>query len=409
MMKVLFVCGASVSGGTLRCPGWVRGMLPHFDDTIEVTILSDTGSAEQGAQTLTVDGKAVGLIPAGLWNAPDRFAPIAKDADVIVVFGTESAYTLPVMRLSRDAGALEKTVLFAQGMACACAKHYAEGVPERIVRRKTFRDLLRRVNIRTEQKRMEARAADEREAIAMTRHFMGRTTFDHAVLRMYNPDAAYYKCNDIMRSGFYEGQWRYDACEPHRIFVSQYYYPLKGFHYLLEAASLLIQKYPDLTIAAAGYNPILREDMQNEAKDSSYIRYVKELVRRYGLAGHIELCGMLDEEHMKAEYLKANVFVLPSTIENSPNSLGEAMLLGVPCVAADVGGVSDFADHRREAYLYPSSAAYLLAHYIDRLFADPSDAARLGANAKKRAEADYDRDANIRTLQDAFRAIAQKK
>ena len=55
----------------------------------------------------------------------------------------------------------------------------------------------------------------------------------------------------------------------------------------------------------------------------------------------IEFLGRLSAEGMKQAYLDANVFVMPSTIENSPNSLGEAMLLGVPCVAADVGGVAE--------------------------------------------------------------------
>ena len=406
-MKLLFICGATVCDGALKCPSWVRGIISCIGD--DVTIFSADHSGNE-AITLPVGEKAVRLYPKQLWDVADRFGGAVKreSADVIVIFGTESAYTLPVMKLCEAAGVLDKTALFAQGLACACAKHYAEGVPAKVIRRWTFRDLLRRENIKTEQKRMEMRVDAERKAIALTRHFIGRTTMDRAVCAMLNPRASYYRCNDLLRSSFYEGQWCCDRCEKRRIFISQYYYPLKGFHYLLEAAALLKKKYPDLRIAAAGYNPILGSAAKNELKDSSYIRYIKSLVRQYDLQEHIELLGVLDEQRMKEEYLKANVFVLPSTIENSPNSLGEAMMLGVPCVAADVGGVSDFAAHQTDAFLYPSPATYLLAHYLDRVLSDPEEAVRIGENGRKRAAADFDRKTNIQSLQDAFRTIAKK-
>ena len=407
-MKLLFICGASVQDGALKCPSWVRGMLAFLGDE-KVTILSSEFSGSESL-TLTVDDSSVGLYPKQLWDDAERFSAVVKreQADVIVIFGTESAYTLSALKLCAAADILDRTALFAQGLACACFQHYAEGVPERVVRRWTFRDLLRRENIRAEQKRMQARSDAEKQAIALARHFIGRTTMDRAVSALIHPQIAYYRCNDLLRTAFYEGQWRYDRCEKRRIFISQYYYPLKGFHYLLEAASLLIKKYPDLRIAAAGYNPILGSVAKNELKDSSYIRYLKALIRRYDLQEHIELLGVLDEERMKAEYLRANAFVLPSTIENSPNSLGEAMMLGVPCITSDVGGVSDFATHREDAYVYPSSATYLLAYYLDKVFSDPEEAVRLGENARKRAASDFDREKNIEALRGAFNQIAKK-
>lgn len=407
-MKLLFVCGAAFTDDTLRCPSWIRGIIPLLDSEYKVTLLSVDAAADVPRE-LTVGKTTVRWIPKNLWKSAELFAAVAakESADVIVLFGTESRHSFEALQLCKAAGLLDKTVMFAQGMAKACAVHYAEGVPAKVVGHWTFRDLLRRTNIRREQQMMEARAEDERQIITTARHFIGRTTMDQAIIRMYRPDAAYYKCNDVLRGAFYEGAWQYERCKKHRIFISQYYYPLKGFHYLLEAASMLKDKYPDLVIAAAGYNPIRQSTVKKEMKDSSYIWWIKSLIRRYGLHDNIELLGELNEEQMKEEYLKANVFVLPSTIENSPNSLAEAMMLGVPCVASDVGGVSDFADHRQDAYLYPASATYLLAYYLDTLFADPAAAAQLGANGKRRAEREYDPRTNIDTLQRTFTTIAE--
>ena len=66
----------------------------------------------------------------------------------------------------------------------------------------------------------------------------------------------------------------------------------------------------------------------------------------------------------------ADLFCLPSACENSPNSLGEAMLTGTPCVATFVGGVPSVLDNGKEGILVPSNDPAMMASAIDRLFMD---------------------------------------
>ena len=82
----------------------------------------------------------------------------------------------------------------------------------------------------------------------------------------------------------------------------------------------------------------------------------------------VTFLGSLSGKQMKENYLKANVFVLPSTIENSPNSLGEAMLLGLPCAAADVGGVTDMLESGSEGIVFQGTAPYMLSDAIEKIF-----------------------------------------
>lgn len=403
-MKLLFVCGAKNADGALKCAPWIKSLAANLSDEFELTIATHEAEPEAPV-TLTVGARQVTLCGCyKLIGDQNGLAPY----DAIVLFGTDNLYTRDVLKVCKERGILDKAAVFAQGILYPCALHYAEGVPARVIKRYTFRDLLRRQNIKQEQKLLFRRAEAEREALALTKNFIGRTTIDKAVLRLYNQNAAYYRCNDVLRDPFYEGEWSYASCEKHRIFVSQFYYPLKGFHYLIEAANLLKGKYPDLKIAAAGYDPIQKPLPQKELKDSSYIRYIKSLISRYGLSENIVLLGTLDEQRMKEEYLKANVFVMPSTIENSPNSLAEAMALGVPTVASDVGGVTDFAQHKTEAYIYPSSAVYLLANYIDSVFSDKEKTEAMARNGRARALREYDKKRNIAAFENALKKTAQK-
>ena len=112
---------------------------------------------------------------------------------------------------------------------------------------------------------------------------------------------------------------------------------------------------------------------------------------------------------MKQAFLSANVFVLPSVMENSPNILGEAMLLGLPCIAADVGGVSSMLHAPEEGLLYQSSAPYVLAQDICQIFAMKAEAAVMGAAAQARAQKNHAPETNLRSLLTIYATLAAHK
>jgi glycosyltransferase involved in cell wall biosynthesis len=410
MKRVMFACSGEIQNDTLSCGSWIEAIALGLRSSFEIVFLArtpdDSGvthrSVRVGGVPFSVHFAGAAPIPELVHSAVQMERP-----DVVVIFGTESDASHRFTDAMEQEGLLDHTVAFAQGFASIWAKHFTEGLPERVVRRNTVRDLIRRDGLRAQVRNFERRGEREIAMLKKVKHYIGRTEFDYAVLRLANPDCAYYKCSDVMRPAFYERQWTYGACVPHSIFVSQYYYPVKGFHYLLEAASYLKPKYPDLSIVAAGYNPIRKSFAQREWKDSSYIRYLKTLACRYGLQDCIHPIGPQSAEEMAKQYCLANVYAMPSTIENSPNSLAEAMLLGVPSVAADVGGVAELAAYGKEARVYPSSAPYLLAYHIDRVFADPKAAEQLGRNGRARALIEYDRETNWNALKHAFSAIAE--
>lgn len=326
--------------------------------------------------------------------------------DVIHIWGTEYSHTLAMVNAAERAGLLDRVVISIQGMCSMIARHYSEGIPREVAGSYTFRDFVRRNNILGQQKVFALRGELERKALQKVSHVMGRTNWDRACLESINPKLHYHFCNETLRQPFYQDKWSYETCRKHRIFASGCSYPVKGFHYLLEAFAQILEKYPDATLAVPGKDFREVNSLKKRLREGSYDRYLRRLAAQYHLEDKVEILGGLSAEQMKEQYLLANAFALPSTVENSPNSLGEAMLLGVPCVAADVGGVSMMMEHGQEGFVYQSTAPYMLAHYLDRVFSKEDAAAELGQAAAVHARQTHDPRKNLEDLLEIYEALA---
>ncbi|MDD4350420.1 MAG: glycosyltransferase, partial [Opitutales bacterium] len=75
-----------------------------------------------------------------------------------------------------------------------------------------------------------------------------------------------------------------------------------------------------------------------------------------------------EEARMASVYSAADVFVLPSHQDNLPNTVMESLSCGTPCVAYDVGGVSDMVEHQTNGWLVPALDAAALADGIEAFF-----------------------------------------
>lgn len=412
-MKVVWLCNAILGpiGKALGRQGgglWMDHVFADLRDQENVTIQVFCPGPEQSGQ---LDGKTQyilfheGVPQRYLSELEQRFTRQLREfqPDVIHIWGTEYGHTLAMVNAAKALGLEKKIVISIQGLCGVYAGHYREGVPESVFRGFTFRDLVRWDNPAIQQKKFVLRGELENKALEGISHVIGRTDWDRACTSQINPQAQYHFCNETLRDVFYQGRWQYSVCKRHTIFASSCMYPIKGFHYLLEALLIVKKRYPDAQIAVAG-KPYYAHTLSEKLRQESYQRYLEKMTCRYDLLDSIVFLGSLSAEQMKQAYLEANVFVLPSTVENSPNSLGEAMLLGVPCVAADVGGVRNLM-HEGEGRVYPSTAPYMLAHEIMEVFALEDQAEQIGAAASTHARKTHDPEKNLRDLLHIYQTI----
>lgn len=244
----------------------------------------------------------------------------------------------------------------------------------------------------------------ERETLGLADHIMGRTTWDRAQAWAINPRATYHHCSRILRAAFYGTAWRAPGYEPHSIFVGNAASPRKGTHIVVEAVRLLLADYPGLKLFVAGESP---EALPATApkRHVGYPAYVTGLIRRHGLQDRVRFTGLLSEAAMAERMERSHVFVLSSVIENSPNTLGEAMMVGTPAVAAFAGGVPSMAQDEVEVLMYRADDPAMLALQIKRLFDDPALCGRLSTSARQRARRTHDPEANVQALVDAYERI----
>ncbi|HJA93839.1 MAG TPA: glycosyltransferase family 4 protein [Candidatus Eisenbergiella merdipullorum] len=333
-----------------------------------------------------------------------RFAEILADfqPDLVHIFGTEFPHALAMTHAFQSP---ERTLVGIQGLMGECAKNYMADLPRSVQRSVTLRDFLRKDSLRQQQEKFYVRAEREREVLLSCAHVTGRTRFDREGTLACNPALIYHKMNETMRSCFYEGSWSRDACRSFEIFASQGDYPLKGFHYLLQAMQEILQEFPQAHISVAGISITGYGTLKEKLKISGYGKYLRKLMKENGLEGKVSVLGNLSDVQMKSAYLNSHVFVCPSALENSPNSLGEAMLLGVPCVASRTGGIPDIAEDGESALFFERGNVHELALCIRRIFRDDALAQTLSQEARIRGRQNHDGDANYRRLLEIYREI----
>ena len=342
-----------------------------------------------------------------------RFESILRDfkPDVVHVFGTEYPHTLAMAKAVKDS---KQMLVGIQGPISIYADAYFSGLPKSVVNRRTFRDIVRKDSLAQQKNKFVKRGKNELRAIRITGNVTGRTTFDKEYCEKVNPNAVYHFMNETMRPCFYEGKWSYDTCVKHQIFYSQADYPIKGLHFVLEGLPAILEKYPDTKVVIAGNNIIRGNGLKDIIKLSSYAKYLKALIRKNGLKDKIVFLGKLSAEEMKQKYLESHIFLCASTLENSPNSVAEAMLLGVPVVAGAVGGIPSMIEDKKEGVLFEGENPKALSEAVIGLWDGESDGYKNSLTEKisqagtLRAKKAHDPVTNFNRLLEIYRTIAER-
>lgn len=97
---------------------------------------------------------------------------------------------------------------------------------------------------------------------------------------------------------------------------------------------------------------------------------LRRLAQELGVSEAVRFTGRLDNDRIAELYREADLMINPSTVDNMPISLLEAMASGVPVVSTNVGGVPYLVEHERTALLVPAGDPDAMAAAAVRIFED---------------------------------------
>lgn len=384
-LRVLQVCLAN---------SWVQPLLDVLEDQVLMERVLPTAEY-RGQYRMTPQ-------VAALYREPiERFRP-----DLIHVHGTENNFG-QLQHFFPDI----PVVVSIQGIYEAYLPYATAGLTSADMRpHRTLKNILGRGGLRTMERTFRhGIEAYERDIFQTCRYYFCRTDWDRQWVETHSPSPRIYLGEELLRSAFYarSGQWAADKCRPHSIFMPAGYNPIKGLHYALRTVAALKPAWPDVQLRVPSIPPYMlrRGPLMHRLLGEEYIGYVLHLVRELQLTGNVTFLPRLSAEEMAEEMLQAAVFLSPTVIDNSPNSVGEAMMLGMPVVSTPVGGIPSFLTDGDNALLASPEG---LADAVARVFSSPELAQSLARSAHQTALRRHDPAATAQQYINAYHDIAQR-
>jgi len=238
----------------------------------------------------------------------------------------------------------------------------------------------------------------EKEILRRTRFVFGRTDWDRRIALTLAPQAEYFHVDEVIRPRFYGLKWTPHGRRAPVFFTTSSPSIYKGFEVIIDTARLLLANGIEFGWRVAGLkenDPLVRL--------ICLMRKVDDLD-----ALNIRLLGTLTEEAVADQLMNSDAYVQVSHIENSPNSVCEAMLAGVPVIASYAGGTGSLLRDGEHGVLVQDGDPYVLAGAMEELVREPARHGEMAVEARRVARRRHDPPVIVAGMLERYREIIQK-
>ena len=292
------------------------------------------------------------------------------EPDIIQIFGSENPFGLIVKDQRKP------VVIHIQGYLFVWEGKWYSGITKwEQFRFSRLKNLLLMRGCFSDIVTFRKKAKTEAIIVKNCRYFMGRTNFDERIASLLAPESKYYHCEEFIRKDFFEKQWNFEKRNEIICVSILKATSYKGIDLLVKCLGVL-QKYSTLSI---------KFKICGVSGNEEVAEIIKKKFKKEIDLSDIEFLGKLNADDLVNQLCNSNFYIHPSYIENSPNSVCEAMALGMPVIATNVGGVSSLLEDEVEGVLVQEGEPYSMAGAIVGLTNNYEKAKLLGSNARKKA------------------------
>ena len=313
--------------------------------------------------------------------------------DLIQIFGSERSFGLIIPHINIP------VLIHIQGNLTVYEKKWFSGLSSwNIFRYSNLKDLILGYNIWHQYFLFKKRAFREQTIFTHCKYFMGRTDWDRRITKTLAPNSRYFHCDELLREEFFNASWIKPENTKTKLFSIVSSSTYKGIETILETAILLKKhKLLEFEWHIAGIS-----------SNDEIVKIIERKTKQKFSDNHTYLKGSLSTDYLLKELMTSNCFVHPSHIENSANSICEAMLIGLPVIATYAGGTPSLINNGEEGLLVQDGDPYALAGAILELINDKDLLNNISQKASLRAKKRHNPEKVVKDLLTIYEAILKE-
>lgn len=208
----------------------------------------------------------------------------------------------------------------------------------------------------------------EKYVIKKSKYFDCRTNWDTNNIKWVNSKAKIYQILRVVNPVFFNYSWK-ENNQNTILFIGSLI-RRKGIETLIKAFAIVNNKFQNVDLKIIG------------GGSKKYTNYLSKIALELNIYEKITWLGQLSPNEIATQLSNCKIFVLPTLVENSPNTLAEAMTVGTPSIASNVGGIPSMIDNGYNGILFKSESIHDLSNKIIQLLNNKDKLNKLSKNAK---------------------------